>query len=377
MTWTGSLTSGGSSRTERLDSVMRPWTPAAVGQVDLGHEPDDLAVLLDLGAPGAADPRHDRQAPPEGEQDVVVGVARRGRAGPGGCARPVAYLDARVVAGAAQPHAHRLLGVQQRVGDHLGDTDAGRLDRARCGRSPSAPGSPTAARRRRHAAQASGPEQGGSVACRTPGQGGGTPISGSRTPLKTESNTFPSLLYRPIGQFHAGFRGATPGRTSRTRARHVPGGAADIPRTRRENRDVDRGWVAAAGGGRSDGEETQIRRRGEAWHDVRHIVRHRHAADSRTPPGGGHRLGVRRAVRDQGPQARRRRRHPDRADQPSPLPAAALPGRDRHLVPGRDRAVHARDPQPPAERQGAARRGHRRSTSRPGPSPPTCSAAGP
>ena len=43
-------------------------------------------------------------------------------------------------------------------------------------------------------------------------------------------------------------------------------------------------------------------------------------------------------------QARRRRRHRDREDQPPSLPAAALPGRDRHPLRGRDRPADARGP---------------------------------
>ena len=73
----------------------------------------------------------------------------------------------------------------------------------------------------------------------------------------------------------------------------------------------------------------------------------------------------------------RRRRDHGREDDPPPLPAAALPGRDRHPLRGRDRPADPRDP-------GAARRTPRccsarspASTSRRRPSPRTCSAARP
>ena len=87
--------------------------------------------------------------------------------------------------------------------------------------------------------------------------------------------------------------------------------------------------------------------------------RARHPRPPDAAPGGGHRIGLRRPLRDQGAPARRRRRHPGGQDEPPPLPAAALPGSDRHPLPGRDRAVDPRDPQPPAQRPGAARRGGR------------------
>ena len=44
-------------------------------ELDLRHEPDDLALLVDLRAPGVRHPGDDRQAPAEGEQEVVLGVA--------------------------------------------------------------------------------------------------------------------------------------------------------------------------------------------------------------------------------------------------------------------------------------------------------------
>ena len=76
-------------------------------------------------------------------------------------------------------------------------------------------------------------------------------------------------------------------------------------------------------------------------------------------PGRGDRLGLRRTVRHQGPPPRRRRRDDGREDHPPPLPAAALPGRDRHPVRGRDRPAYPRGAERAEERQGAARRGHR------------------
>ena len=87
------------------------------------------------------------------------------------------------------------------------------------------------------------------------------------------------------------------------------------------------------------------------------------AGDRHAPPGRGDRLRLRRAVRHQGAAPRRRRRDDGRQDHPPPVPAAALPGGDRHPVRGRDRAADPRGAQRPAERAGAARRGHRRSTS--------------
>ena len=57
-----------------------------------------------------------------------------------------------------------------------------------------------------------------------------------------------------------------------------------------------------------------------------------------SPPGGGDRLRLRRPVRCQAAQARRRGRHGDQPDDAPPVPAAAVPGRDRHPVRGRDRA---------------------------------------
>ena len=53
-------------------------------------------------------------------------------------------------------------------------------------------------------------------------------------------------------------------------------------------------------------------------------------ADIRPAPGGGHRLRLRRPLRHQGAAPLRRRRHDGRQDHPPPLPAAALPGGDRH-----------------------------------------------
>ena len=88
--------------------------------------------------------------------------------------------------------------------------------------------------------------------------------------------------------------------------------------------------------------------------------------EARTAPRGRDRLRLRRAVRHEGAQERRRRRDDDREDDPSPVPAAALPGGDRHPVPGRDRPADARDPRGPEERPGHPRRGQEH---RPRPAP--------
>ena len=71
-------------------------------------------------------------------------------------------------------------------------------------------------------------------------------------------------------------------------------------------------------------------------------------AEGAPAPGGADRLGLRRPVRRQGAQAVGRGRHAGREDHPPPVPAAALPDRDRHPVRGRDRAV---DPRGAGERQ--------------------------
>ena len=82
-------------------------------------------------------------------------------------------------------------------------------------------------------------------------------------------------------------------------------------------------------------------------------------------PGRRHRFGVRRAQRGQGPQARRRRHQADRPDHASPVPAAAVPGRHRHHLRGRDRARDPGHPAPAEERPGAARRRHRHRSGQP------------
>ena len=69
------------------------------------------------------------------------------------------------------------------------------------------------------------------------------------------------------------------------------------------------------------------------------------------PQGGRDRFRVRRPVRHEGAAPRRRGRDGDRQDDPPPLPAAPLPGRDGHPVRGRDRPADPRDPQRPGQRQ--------------------------
>ena len=88
--------------------VMTPSTPSSLGEAGGRGEPDDLAVGLDLGAPGVGGARHDAQPAPEGEQQVVlVAGPRRGAGQHGALARGVAHLDARVLAGAAHPDPDR------------------------------------------------------------------------------------------------------------------------------------------------------------------------------------------------------------------------------------------------------------------------------
>ena len=126
MTSTGSSTSGGSSRGIGWSSVMTPWTPAPSASSTCGTNQTTCRP------PRSRRPRRSRRGPrsrgpTEGQQDVVggvglqVGQVRR-------LAGAVADLDAGMVARPPQTHAHRLLGVQQGVGDHLGDADARRLD---------------------------------------------------------------------------------------------------------------------------------------------------------------------------------------------------------------------------------------------------------
>ena len=112
------------------------------------------------------------------------------------------------------------------------------------------------------------------------------------------------------------------------------------------------------------GAEQWVLRSVFSWHDPtsgseRSVMAATEAAADqpgiRPAPGGGHRLRVRGSVRHQGAASLRRRRHDGRQDDPPPLPAAALPGGDRHPVPGRDRAADPRDPERPEERPGPAR----------------------
>src|SRR6476661_4925307 len=92
-----------------------------------GCEPDGLAVLVEVDAPRVRAAGHDAEPAAEGEQQVVLAGGVHGRHDRG-LGRAVAHLDARVLAGAAHPHAQRRLGVEQRVGDELGDAELGALD---------------------------------------------------------------------------------------------------------------------------------------------------------------------------------------------------------------------------------------------------------
>ena len=85
-------------------------------------------------------------------------------------------------------------------------------------------------------------------------------------------------------------------------------------------------------------------------------------AATRQAQGRGDRVRLRRTLRHQGAEGRRRRHHDDRDDDAPPVPAAALPGGDRHPLRGRDRAADAGDPVQAEERQRDPRRGpgHRR-----------------
>ena len=84
-----------------------------------------------------------------------------------------------------------------------------------------------------------------------------------------------------------------------------------------------------------------------------------HAGSREPAPRRRGRVGLRGALRNEGAQEARRRRDDGRQDHPPPLPAAALPGRDRHPLAGRDRPADARGAQQPEERQGPPGRGHR------------------
>ena len=85
-----------------------------------GLEPHALAVVLDRGTPRDGAHRHDAQAPPEGRQQVVE-LLILVLGDHGGMPRPVGDLDPGMLHGATDPHGDGVLGVQERVGDELGD----------------------------------------------------------------------------------------------------------------------------------------------------------------------------------------------------------------------------------------------------------------
>ncbi len=96
-----------------------------LGHLLVGLEPDDLAVVADVDAPGQGAHRDQSEAPAErGEQLVLVGHPRvDGGHHPGA----VGDLEPRVVEGAGNPHRHRGLAVEDGVGDELGDRQLSRL----------------------------------------------------------------------------------------------------------------------------------------------------------------------------------------------------------------------------------------------------------
>ena len=339
---------------------MMPWTPRPSASSTRGTN-QTILPSSSMSAPQALETRATIDRPrPKVEQEVVLGVAVEvGQVGR--LTRTVAHLDARVLAGAAQPHAHRLLGVQQRVGDHLGDAD-GRRTRPARRRSISVS---TWAAHRRASETPLGPGvkawAGRFSGMRTPGR------EGERQSLALVPRGKPDQT-RSLVTFVSAERTFSGG-ISRRHAEECRGNR--VARARRGTPDIPAAgvrtetWTPVGRAGRGEEEDRkwkrspQIRRRGEG---MAHEPSVRHPA-----PCGGHRVRLRRTVRDQGAQARRRRHHPGRQDQPPPVPAAALPGRDRHLVPGRDRAVDARDPQPPGATPRCCSARWSTSTSRPAP----------
>ena len=93
------------ARVLAVTPVITPSLPLSEKSA-AGVEPHDLAVVLDLGAPGVGGAGDDVEAAPEGEQhrpsrsSWSIGVRQERAVG-----RPVAHLDPRVLAGAA--HARR------------------------------------------------------------------------------------------------------------------------------------------------------------------------------------------------------------------------------------------------------------------------------
>ena len=100
-----------------------------LGHLLVGLEPDDLAVVVDVDAPGQGAHRDQAEAAAEGgEQLVLVGhpvVHRRDHPG------AVGDLEARVVEGAGHAQRHRRLGMEYGVRDELGDRQLGGLGELR------------------------------------------------------------------------------------------------------------------------------------------------------------------------------------------------------------------------------------------------------
>ena len=88
-----------------------------------------------------------------------------------------------------------------------------------------------------------------------------------------------------------------------------------------------------------------------------------HAMDTRRDRGRDRRRRLRRAVRRPGAASGPRRRDPGRPRRAPPLPAAALPVRDRHPVRGADRGAAAGPAQAAPQRRRACSRRWRTSTS--------------
>ena len=287
----------------------------------------------------------------------------RGRGGTGGCARPVGTSTRGCSRGATDPHGDGGLGVQERVGDELGDPELGALHEvvaAELGRRR------TTHRRASETERGSGVRvrAGRSAACVAPGgRGNASPLAD--VPAEDQSNTSRQPVFR-----RRTFRGQTHARTRRNRVVRLspdPAVPADgvtdetSPRLGVRARENERSGATSPAG--STAEEKA------AWlSSASAQTRHRVVVIG---SGFGGLFGTKAL------QARRRRRHHDREDDPPPLPAAALPGGHRHPLRGRDRPADPRDPRRPEQRPGAARRGHRHRPRRPHGHLRTCSAARP
>ena len=128
-TRTGLLRAARFGRARWSTPVMTPRAPSCVGEVGRRGEPDDLAVVLDLGAPGVRATRHDAQA--RGRTVSSTSLCRRSqrrRRGQHRRRRPSRRAPRRAGApGAPHPDRDGRLAVQQRVGDQLGDPELGAL----------------------------------------------------------------------------------------------------------------------------------------------------------------------------------------------------------------------------------------------------------